>query len=152
MGSQRRDLLWVGLGALGSVLLVLVGYDELMSLHFRAWQLYDSTESTEPLAEALRPAIAGWYQPVVLLIGLVAGGIGAYRAIRGHWRPLVFQALLLVVALAAIELTQQYGQQATPTSEVNVVPTLGLIWAALLGVVPLGALLLGAAGLRSTDR
>lgn len=151
MDLQQKDLLWIALGALLSVLLVLVGYDQLSNLHFRAWQLYENTDSTESLAELVRPAITGWYQPLALLLGLVAGLIGTYRAIHGHWRPLVTHLGLLVLALAAIELTQQYGQRATPTSQVDVVPTVSLVWAAALGVVPLFAGLVGALRLRSAE-
>lgn len=152
MDLEQKDMLWIGLGALLSVLLVLVGYDQLSNLHFRAWELYDNTDSTESLAEAVRPAITGWYRPLALLLGLVAGLIGTYRAIQGHWRPLVAQLTLLVFALAAIELTQQYGQRATPTSQVDVVPTVSLVWAAALGAVPLVALLVGVVRLRPSHR
>jgi hypothetical protein len=144
---DRRDLLWVFAGALVAAAFSLVAYDQLFNLHFSAWRLYENHESTTPLAKALRGPVTGWYRPVTVALSLVGGLVAVIAALRGKWKPLVALVALTVVLIVAVEVTQSAGQLTTPTSEVDEVAIVSVVWTVLLGVVPLTVLLVAAAGL-----
>ncbi|MEM7272445.1 MAG: hypothetical protein AAF547_05135 [Actinomycetota bacterium] len=144
---DRRDLIWIVVGALMAGVFALVAYDQLFNLHFNAWRLYENTPSTEPLAEALRGPVTGWYRPLSLVVSVVAGLASTVRAIRGAWRPLASLVLVILGTIVGIEVTQSAGQLATPTSEVDSVAAISVVWTALIGIGPLLVLLVAAVGL-----
>lgn len=132
-----KDLVWVAVGALLAGTFALVAYDQLFNLHFSAWRLYENTESTEPLAKALRGPVTGWYRIVTVGLSLLGGLMAVLSALRGRWKPLAALLGMTIVLIVAVEVTQSAGQLATPTSEVDEVAMISVIWTALLGVVPL---------------
>ena len=146
--TDRRDLLWVAAGALLAGTFALVAYDQLFNLHFAAWRLYDSHPSTEPLAKALRGPVTGWYRPVTIVLSLLGGLAGVMLALRGRWKPLAALVGLTIFLIVAVEVTQSAGQLTTPTTEVDSVAIVSVVWTALLGIVPLSVLAVALIGLR----
>lgn len=144
---DRRDVLWIVAAGLLAGVFGIVAYDQLFNLHFEAWRLYTTRPSTEPLAEALRGPITGWYRPVVVLLAVIAGLGAMIRALQGRWRPLAAFVVGILILIVAIEVTQSAGQRATPTSEVDVVAPVSVVWVALLGLVPLVTIVVAGVGL-----
>jgi len=116
---DRRDLPWILLGTLLAALAGTVAYNQLFSLHFGAWRLYETTETTNDFAETLRGPVTGWYQPVTVALAAIAGLVATAAVIVGRWKSLVFYIVTTLFLIAAIEMTQAAGQKRTPTSEVD---------------------------------
>lgn len=146
---HRHDLLWIIVGTLLTGVFALVAYDQLFGLHFSAWQLYTETPSTEPLAKALRGPVTGWYRPVTVALTMLAGLVGVFRALHGRWRPLATLVALTLVTIVGIEVTQSAGQRRTPTSEVDSVAMISVVWTVMLGLLPLVIGLVALSGILS---
>ena len=147
-GLDRRDFVWLIAGTGLIVVFGLVAYDQLFNLHFAAWRLYENQPTTTPLANALRGPVTGWYRPVTVLVSVLGGLAAVMSALRGHWKPFAALVGLIIVLIVGIEVTQGAGQGTTPTSEVDNVATISVVWTALLGLVPLGVLITAATVLR----
>lgn len=139
--SARDHWLWVALGALLTGLWAMFAYSHLLGLHFRAWELLSSRPSDDSLAQALRGPIMGWLQTAVLLLGLVAGAVGAVAAVEGRWRPLALYFGAMTAVMVAAEATQGLGQDESRPGSVDVVPAAGLILIAAIVMIELLLLL-----------
>lgn len=152
MSRDRNDLLWILVGTLLAGTFALVAYDQLYNLHFSAWRLYTETPSTEGLAKTFRGPISGWYRPFTLVLALAAGAGAVVRALDGRWKSLACLLLFTLIVAAGVEITQSAGQDTTPTSEVDEVAIISLVWTAFLGLIPLGVGLLALSGFIRRDR
>ncbi len=146
MSRDRNDLLWIIAGTLLAGTFALVAYDQLFNLHFSAWRLYTETPSTTSLAKAIRGPVTGWFRPLTLVLAMIAGCGAVVRALDGRWKSLAALIAATLVTTAGIEITQSAGQRTTPTSEVDSVAAISVIWTALLALIPLAVAVLALSG------
>lgn len=146
MNRDRKDFLWIAAGALLAAMFALVAYDQLYNLHFSAWRLYTETPSSEPLAEVLRGPVTSWYRLVTVILAMIAGAGSVVRILEGRWKPLAALIGLTLVVIVAIEVTQSAGQGTTPTSEVDSVAIVSVVWTVALGLLPLAVAAVTMAG------